>query len=280
MRGPAAGAVRWMPAREAELAVSVFGVPTDPAVLLIAGAGSSMDHWEPEFCASLAAAGRYVVRYDHRDTGESTACPPGEPGYTGDDLIEDAAAVLTGLGLARAHLVGISMGGGIAQVLTLRRPDLVTTLTLIATSGGAGDDDLPPMGGPPPPPAPDWSDRRSVVEYQVEAQRAYAGEPFDEAAARAVAERAFDRTTSPESADRNHHLAPGGSGSWRSRLPSIRIPALVLHGDADPLFPLGHGEALAGELGRGRLVVLPGAGHELPRRCWPVVLRELIAHTS
>src|SRR5687767_5094249 len=99
----------------AELCVETIGDPADPAVLLVMGAGGSMDRWETPFCERLAAAGRYVIRYDHRDTGGSTTYPPSEPGYTGDDLVADALGILDHLGVERAHFVGISMGGGIVQ---------------------------------------------------------------------------------------------------------------------------------------------------------------------
>src|SRR4051812_26117136 len=97
----------------AKLCVEAFGAPGDPAVLLIAGMAQSMDWWEPAFCARLAGAGRFVVRYDHRDTGGSTRCPPGSPDYGFDELGTDPLRVLDALGVDRAHLVGMSMGGGI-----------------------------------------------------------------------------------------------------------------------------------------------------------------------
>jgi pimeloyl-ACP methyl ester carboxylesterase len=267
--------------RGARLAASTFGIAEDPAVLLIGGSGASMDWWEPEFCACLAGAGRYVVRYDHRDTGESTSYPPGRPGYRSEDLVADAVGVLSALGVSRAHVVGISMGGAIAQLVALDHPERVRTLTLIATSAGPGDPDLPSMGEFEEPPEPDWTDREAVIEYHVESQRQAASRtrPFDEAAVREVATIAHDRTTSAESAAKNHHLTEGGE-PWRGRLPALTAPTLVLHGIEDPLFPLPHSEALAREIPNARLVALPDAGHELTRLDWPVVLRELTAHTS
>jgi pimeloyl-ACP methyl ester carboxylesterase len=263
------------------LAVETFGADTDPAVLLIMGAGASMDWWEPEFCTGLAAAGRYVIRYDHRDTGESVSYPPGAPGYTSDELFADPVGVLDALGVERAHVVGMSMGGAIAQLLAIRAPGRVRTLTLMSTSGGAGDDDLP-MGGFPELAPPDWADRDAVVEYLVDVQRGVAApsRPFDERAARELARTATMRTTSPESAEKNHYATEGGDESWRPKLASITAPTLVLHGDADPLFPLAHGEALAREIPDARLVVLADTGHEFPRENHAVVLRELIAHTA
>ena len=265
----------------ARIAAETFGAADDPAVLLIMGAGASMDWWEPEFCTRLAAAGRYVIRYDHRDTGESESYPPGRPGYTSDELFGDAAGVLDALGVARAHVVGMSAGGAMAQLLVISAPARVRTLTLISTSGGVGDEDLP-AGSYEPVPEPDWADREAVVEYLVASQRVAAARSrsFDDAAVREVARVATARTTSPESAAKNHYATEGGTESWRPKLAAITAPTLVLHGDEDPLFPLPHGEALAREIPAARLVVLARTGHELPRENWPVVLRELIAHTA
>lgn len=120
---------RVVPVPGAELCVDVLGDPGDPAVLLIHGAATSMDGWDPGFCAAIAAAGRYVVRYDHRDTGRSSTCPPGRPGYTAADLTTDPVRVLDALGIPGAHLVGVSMGGGIAQQVAAQHPDRVRSLT-------------------------------------------------------------------------------------------------------------------------------------------------------
>ena len=120
----------------ADLEVETFGDVRWPAILLIAGSNSSMDGWEPDFCRRLAAGPRFVIRYDHRDTGGSTTWPAGRPGYHSRELAQDALGVLDALGVARAHLVGVSMGGAIAQLLALDHPDRVVALTLIATSSG------------------------------------------------------------------------------------------------------------------------------------------------
>src|SRR5918997_4413010 len=102
--------MRFIQTNGVTLAADSFGDPADPAILLIMGGGASMDWWEDEFCERLAAAGRFVIRYDHRDTGQSTAYEPGAPGYTGTDLADDAVGVLDAYGLASAHIVGMSMG--------------------------------------------------------------------------------------------------------------------------------------------------------------------------
>jgi pimeloyl-ACP methyl ester carboxylesterase len=266
------------------LACEVHGDPADPVVLLIAGQGQSMDWWEAAFCERLAAQGRCVVRYDHRDTGRSSTSPPGAPTYTGADLSEDPVRLLDALGVRRAHLVGLSMGGGIAQDVALRHPDRVATLTLVDTSPASDvGRELPP----PEPgvldelPEPDWTDRDAVVEHRVALERPYAGrDGLDEARYRRLATLEAERATDLRAALTNHLLASGGdepTGDVRG----IRAPTLVLHGSHDPLFPLAHGEALRDAVPGARLVVLDGGGHQQPPpHLWDLVVRELVAHTA
>jgi pimeloyl-ACP methyl ester carboxylesterase len=272
-----------------DLCVQGVGDRADPPVVLIMGTGGSMDRWEDGFCERLASGGRFVIRYDHRDTGRSVSYPPGAPGYTGADLVADAAALLDALDLPSAHLVGLSMGGGIAQVVALDHPDRVASLTLMSTSpvGAApAARDLPPMSAAlraafaKPAAEPDWSDRAAVIDHLVEAERPYSAPgAFDERAVRALVARVLDRTRNIESSVKNHSLLEGGDSSGL-RLARIRAPTLVIHGTADPLFPLGHGEALASEIAGARLLVLEGVGHELPRAAWDVVVPAILEHTA
>jgi pimeloyl-ACP methyl ester carboxylesterase len=269
-----------------DLCLETFGEPSDPAILLIMGSGASMDWWEDDFCARLAAGSRYVVRYDHRDTGQSIGYPPGAPGYTGSDLIADAVGVLDALDVRRAHVVGQSSGGAMAQVMALDHPERVASLTLIATSPAGPEPDLPPMTDDARAAfgaiaEPDWSDREAVIDYLTEQWRAGAGRsrPFDEQGTRALSARVVDRTTNIESSLRNHYAAEGGE-RWRERLGELHVPTLVVHGTEDPVFPLGHGEALAREIPGAALLALDGAGHELPRRDWDIVVPAILAHTS
>ena len=132
-----------VPANGVELCVQTFGETVDPTILLVAGAASSMDWWEDDFCERLAFGSRFVIRYDLRDTGQSVSYEPGAPQYGGQDLVADAVGILDVLRVGRAHVVGISMGGGIGEHLALDHADRVASLTLISTSpGGPG---LPPM---------------------------------------------------------------------------------------------------------------------------------------
>src|SRR5919202_4448635 len=128
-----------------ELCTESFGDPDAPPVLLVMGVGASMLWWEEGFCRLLAEGSRFVIRYDHRDTGRSVTYEPGRPQYTGADLVADAAGVLDAHGIPAAHVVGVSMGGALAQLLALGFPDRVLSLVLASTSPAtAGERRLPP----------------------------------------------------------------------------------------------------------------------------------------
>jgi pimeloyl-ACP methyl ester carboxylesterase len=272
-----------------ELCLETFGDRADPAVLLIAGAAASMDAWDVQFCERLAGQGLLVVRYDHRDTGRSVSSPAGRPSYSAAELSTDPLRVLDALEITRAHLVGVSMGGGIAQELAARHPDRVRTLTLIATSP-AGEHDsgpLPPMQPElavhfkDPVPDPDWDDRAAVVDYLVEGERPYAGTlGFDAARARKVATTVVERTLNIEAAVKNHwSLTDDDAVSFR--LADIAAPTLVLHGADDPAFPVAHGEALAAGIPDAALVRLEGMGHEAPPpELWDAVVPAIAQHVS
>ncbi|HEY3503552.1 MAG TPA: alpha/beta fold hydrolase [Actinocatenispora sp.] len=277
---------RMVPVGAVELCVETFGDPAHPAMLLIAGGGESMDTWDDELCARLAAGLRHVVRYDHRDTGRSTSFPAGAPTYTAYDLATDALGVLDALGIARAHLVGISMGGGTAQWVAGLAPDRVASLTLLSTSPIDGEHDLP---GPTEqfrtqvaelPAAPDPADRDAVVDYLVTVLTAYAGPGgLDTDATRAYARRVVGRTRDVAASLVNHDLviaadAPPAAG------PTAPVPTLVVHGTADPVFPYPHAEALAARYD-AELLPLPGLGHRTPpREYWDRLVPALLRHTS
>lgn len=272
------------------LCVETFGDPADPTVLLIAGGGQSMIWWDDELCRRLAAPGRHVVRYDHRDTGRSTSWPAGQPGYTGADLAADPLGILDALDVDRAHVVGMSMGGGIAQRIGVEHLDRVRTLTLVATSPtGPGDEDngLPPIAPSlaatfdEPLPDPDWDDIDAVVTYRTEIERPYAGSlGLDVERVRVLARREVERTTDMAASLANHFVVED-SWSGRERLGSITVPTLVLHGTDDPFLPLGHGEALAREIPGARLLPLDRMGHEIPPpRLWDPVVAALTELTS
>ncbi|MFN3559102.1 MAG: alpha/beta fold hydrolase [Brevundimonas sp.] len=267
------------------LATEAFGSPAHPPILMIMGATASMLWWPDSLCEALAAAGRFVVRYDNRDTGRSTTGAPGRPTYSTDDLADDALLILDAYDLTKAHLVGMSLGGMIAQLVALKAPDRVQTLTLISTSAFDEDDpDLPPMD-----PAflahfvalddLDWSDRAAVIAFQTESFRLAAGvdEIFDAEEARDLAAREYDRAINIRSA-LNHGALTGGE-AWTGRLDEITAPALVIHGRRDPILSFAHGRRLADKLGAVRLVALDG-GHELNAVDQPLIVREILGHTA
>jgi len=268
-----------------ELCTEPFGDPADAPILLIMGVGASMLWWEEGFCRMLADRGRFVIRYDHRDTGRSVAYERGRPGYTGSDLATDAAGVLDAYGIPAAHLVGVSAGGAFAQLLALDFADRVRSLVLISTSPAvAGDRALP---------APaehftrfvsgadvDWSDRESVVEYQVGYSRVLAGRRrlFDEVAARELARREVERAR--DFATAQNHDVIHSDGHTGGTLSALDAPTLVIHGTADPMFALEHGEALAEEIPNANLLTLEGAGHGVQRADWKTIVRAIIEHTA
>jgi len=278
-------AERMIEANGVELCTEPFGEPTDPPILLIMGVGGSMLWWEDGFCRMLATGGRFVIRYDHRDTGRSVTYEPGHPPYTGADLVADAVGVLDAYGIPAAHLVGVSAGGAFAQLLALDFAERVLSLVLISTSPAT-----PGVGALPPPTEEfgrylataevDWSDADSVVEYLVGYSRMLAGgrRPFDEARLRELVRRDVERARNIAAAQ-NHDVLPDDGRSGEP-LSSIVVPTLVIHGTADPMFPLEHGEALAEQIPGARLLRLEGAGHGVGRADWEPIVRAILEHTG
>lgn len=274
---------------EVELCVQTYGDPTDPAVLLIHGAGQSVLSWADELCARLAAGPRFVVRYDSRDAGRSTTSPPGSPPHTLRDLADDAVGLLDALELETAHVVGMSQGAAVAQLVALEHPERVASLVLAsATPGGPGHDspDLPTMSDELAAffagdmPEPEWTSSPSVVDYLVDSERPFAGRDFDEQAMRALAEQIVDRATDIRAQLTNPFLLDPGA-PWRQRLDEIEAPTLVLHGIDDPLFPIAHGRALAAEIRGARFMPMDGTGHEMvPKRLWDQVVPAIVQATT
>ena len=278
---------------ELEICHQTFGRPSDPPLLLIAGLGAQMILWEDDFCAALAERGLWVVRYDNRDVGKSSAIdwkPPADAGaaiaerkrgdraapYRLEDMAADAVGLMDALGIARAHVVGASMGGMIAQEVAIRWPERVRSLTSIMST--TGDPRLPPptaevmkvFTNPPPTTAEEY------VEANVAAWKIFRGPgyPEDEKRDRARAIRAAKRGFSPEGGQRQM-LAVYASGSRKKTLPSVTAPTLVIHGADDPLLPLAAGEDTAASVPGAKLVVLPRMGHALPLAVWPRVIDEI-----
>nr|BEK70729.1 hypothetical protein KPHV_79560 [Kitasatospora purpeofusca] len=286
----------------AELAAELHGDPADPAIVLIHGAGHCRLNWPDGFVRRLVAGGRCVVRYDARDAGASTTFPVGAPPYTLPDLAEDAAAVIDALGHGRAHVLGMSQGAAVGQLLALGRPDRVATLTLASgTPGIPGQEqpDLPPVSerlaaffARVEQDAQDArgekaeqtaaAAREALVESIVEGERPFAAasRPFDEDGVRRLAARIVDHARDIAAQSTNPYLLDAGP-PWRARLGAITAPTLVLHGEEDPLFPPEHGRALAAEIPGARFLALPGTGHEVfPGHTWDTVVPAVLAHTA
>jgi len=267
------------------LGIESFGRTTDPLLLCVGG--TTMLSWPDTLCETLAAGGRHVVRYDLRDSGESTTQDPMNPAYTLRDLAADAAALARDLDPRPAHLAGIGVGGMVAQVAMLDHPEAFSALTLYGTrpvAPGPVDDDLPDhdqatMGQLFSAEMPDWTDREAVEEHAARGARILGNAAQ---AARQTAARIWDRTapnTPPA------HLANqlGISFSqldctprWRERLGSIKHPTLVIHGAQDPFFPVGNGQALAREIPGAKLLVLEQASTAIPESSVAQVARAML----
>ena len=272
---------RWISHNGVRLFSESFGTPGDSPILLIMGAMASAVWWAEDFCCQLAALGRYVIRYDHRDTGRSTSYELGHIHYSIEDLADDAFCVLDGYGLQSAHLVGMSLGGFLAQLMALKHPQRVKSLTLIASERLAESN--PTIPGIDPSVLEyhakaselDWANRDAVIDYQIGAWRLLSGSahPFDELAIRELAGSDFDRTPNLMTTF-NHALLQGGE-KWCNRLHEIAVPTLVIHGTEDRVLPYAHSLALKAEIPEAVLLPLPGTGHELHRGDWPVILEAI-----
>lgn len=253
--------------------INSFGNEEDPLVLLIGG--TTMLSWPDAFCEALAAGGRHAVRYDLRDSGDSTAGNPMKPAYDLRDLAADAAALAAHLDDRPAHLAGIGVSGMVAQVAALDHPGSFDALTLVGTrpvAPGPVDDDLPDhdqatMGKLFSRPMPDWMDREAVARHSAEGSQILGN---DHQTAKVLAGRIWDRTagSTPEV-----HMANqigivfsklDCTPRWRERLPELEIPTLVIHGAKDPFFPVGNGETLAREIPNASLLVLENASTVIP----------------
>jgi pimeloyl-ACP methyl ester carboxylesterase len=269
-----------------EFATQAFGDAAHPAILLIMGAMASMLWWPEDFCKRIAAEGRYVIRYDNRDTGRSTTYKPGKPPYTFDDMADDAIRVLDGYGIAKAHIVGMSLGGMIGQLAALKYPSRVLSITAISTTPVGVDTSVLPqtteayMKHVAAAGEMDWSNRDQVISFMVRDARMLAGTayPHDELAALRLIERDLDRATNFKSAT-NHFMLTGGE-AWKGRLRELQPPLLVIHGTADPIFPVEHGALLAETVPGAKLLQLDGGGNELNKGHWDEIIEGIVKHTD
>ena len=288
------GAVEMAPVSDGiELAYESFGDPDDPTLLLVMGLGMQMLGWDEEFCELLAAHGYRVVRYDNRDVGLSTKVGRGRPNviagavglgkshYDLGDMAADAVGLLDHLGVERAHVVGASMGGMIAQTLAARHPERVASLcSIMSGPGGRSVSTLPRMSvigtllAVPP------SEREAYAEHVATLFERIGSPGFDHdhERLRRRALLSYDRCFHPAGA--GHQLmAIMATGNRSGELRDIRCPTLIVHGRDDKLVPAAGGKAVAKAIPGARLELIEGMGHDLPEDLWPR-FAEMIAENA
>jgi pimeloyl-ACP methyl ester carboxylesterase len=276
-----------------EFEYDTFGEADAPPLLLIMGLGAQMISWDEGFCELLAGRGFRVIRFDNRDVGLSTkldhlgtpelsAVLGGSvpPPYRLEDLADDAAGVLGALGIDAAHVVGASMGGFVAQLLAIRHPSRVLSLTSIMSATGGLADNVPAtpeateaLLKPPP------TDREGMIEHGVWVSSRVSGpEHFDPEESRRKRAQAIDRSVSVAGTARQL-AAIAAAPSRAEQLRALEVPALVVHGEVDPLVPFENGRRTAEAIPGARLLLVPTMGHDLPRPCWPEIV-DAIAETA
>jgi pimeloyl-ACP methyl ester carboxylesterase len=278
-----------------ELAYETFGDIDNPPLLLIAGLATQMLGWDEQFCMQLADNGFRVIRFDNRDIGKSTHLhDAGVPNimalllgatrsaapYTLVDMADDTAGLLDALGLESAHIVGMSMGGMIAQQLAISHPHRVRSLTSMMSTPsrkvGQARRKAQRVLFLPQPTNQKAAAERALRVYRVIGSPGY---PFDERRVADVARRSFARGNNPAGVARQYAaivVSPDRSPGLRT----LTVPTLVLHGADDPLIRVDGGRATAGAVPGARLVVFPGMGHDLPQQLWPQLVGEIVTHAK
>lgn len=281
-------AERTITANGVSIRCETYGEPADAPLLMIMGLGAQLTAWDRAFCDDLVDAGFYVIRYDNRDIGLSEHMG-GSPDldairrgdlttlpYTLDDMAADAVGVLDALRIERAHVLGASMGGMIAQTVAIGWPERVLSLCSIMSSTGdraVGQADPAVMELMRRPAA---DTREGVIEAAVERSRALAGDlSFDEEGARARAAAAYDRDCDPAGRLRQQ-AAVIASGDRTSALRQLDVPTVVVHGSADRLVDLSGGRATAAAIPGARLEIVCGMGHGIPGDVWPQIMRVVV----
>jgi pimeloyl-ACP methyl ester carboxylesterase len=281
---PAAGE-RLVRVGDLEICCEELGDPDGEPMLLVMGLGAQMIYWDDGFCELLVERGYRLIRFDNRDVGRSTylrAPVPGRvamllgtgrPAYGLDDLADDAVGVLDAFGIDRAHVVGASMGGMIAQVIGYRHPNRVASLGLIMTHSGRRTVSMPTRRALVALLSRPARTRDELVESMVRAFRVIGSPayPFDEERFREMAGRSYDRGYNPAGSARQLH-AITASGDRTRRLREISAPTVVVHGDRDPLVRPAGGRLIARTIPGAQLVSIPGMGHDLPKPAWPQIV--------
>jgi pimeloyl-ACP methyl ester carboxylesterase len=277
---------------EVELAYETFGDPGDPPLLLVMGLATQMIGWPDEFCAGLAERGLFVVRFDNRDIGLSTHLDDrGAPdilailggdrstvAYPLADLADDTAGLLEALHLDSAHVVGASMGGMVAQLVAIRHPDRVRSLTSIMSTTGDPAVGMPAEAAMGVLLAPPATDRESAIQRAVDTYRVIGspGFEFDEQALRDRAALSYDRRYNPAGVARQL-AAILATADRTADLGALDVPTLVIHGEHDSLVNVSGGRATAAAIPGAELLVVDGMGHDLPRAVWPEITDRIAA---
>lgn len=246
-------------------------------VLLISGLGMQRIEWPSEFIDAIQRAGYRTLLADNRDCGGTDVV--GDDAYSLADMAGDLVALLDGLGIDRVHVVGMSMGGMLAQHLALQAPERCLSLTsIMSTTGRRGvgrpHDQAKWIFTTATPSAP----QEAFVDYAVRSHRSIAGERYvDEQHARAVAEQVFARGPRPDGTARQL-AAIQADGDRSERLATLRVPTLVVHGDADSMIDVSGGEDTAAAVPGARLVIVPELGHSVPRELSAELAAMLVEH--
>jgi pimeloyl-ACP methyl ester carboxylesterase len=271
---------------EVELCYETFGDPSDPPALLVMGLATQMVGWPDAFCEQLADRGFYVIRFDNRDIGRSQRFDHPLPTlrqlllrdkkaahYTLEDMADDGFGLLDHLGIERAHVIGVSMGGMIAQTMAYRQPDRVLSLaSMLSNTGARWSGEPSPLMYPyllrKPP-----RDREGYIQHGINLFHKIGspGFPRDDDQLREIAERSYDRGLNPAGSLRQL-AAIIASGDRRPLLRKIKVPTVVVHGTKDKLVPASGARATAKAIPGARLVMIEGMGHDLPRGAWPQML--------
>ena len=284
-----------VPANGIQICYDAFGNPNNPALLMVAGLGMQLIGWDEALCTLLVERGYWVIRYDHRDTGKSTkfdeaGIPDIAPLMQGEsisvpyllrDMAADAVGLLDTLGVKKAHVLGLSMGGMIAQTIAIYFPERVESLISIMSTTGERSVSMPKPEGLSLIMAPPAIDLESHIQNNLIWAKANNGSafPINESAIREEATATWERGTYPPGTVR-HTAAILASGSRQEALKKLTIPTLVIHGKADIIVPVEGGIATAEAIPNAKLMLIDGLGHALPPELWPEVVDAIAAHAK
>jgi len=272
-----------------------FGSPEDPAMLLVMGLGTQMLGWPEPFCEQLAGRGFFVIRYDNRDSGRSTHFKGRKPPtikqlllrdksaahYTLADMAQDGIGLLDHLGIERAHVAGVSMGGMIAQVMAARHPDRVLSLASIMSNTGHRWKGMPGLRAYPIFMRRPADNREGAIESTLSTFRLIGSPdfPLDEEELRRIAQLSYERGYNPAGTARQL-AAILASGDRVQELRGITAPTVVIHGTRDLMVRPSGGRETAKAIPGARLVEIEGMGHDLPRGVWERIVDAIVSNTE